>query len=234
MYCCKCGFITKGKDLLCPYCGSKYQKEKKLDKRIVISNWLNLTILQIIKIIVLNLFFAISIIEYFLYLYKSINYHLCPWIFLLFSFAIFLLSVFFSSSNSNHKNLWIKLMLISVIFGILSFFSYYNQNLFGIKSSLLIIGLFYPISFLIIQISCVISKLINKKYDAIKIILEIIVFFCSSLVLLMFDIANLFNIQSTMFSNVLIIANFTVSFFIMVNMIALLIIGIRSNFSTLS
>ena len=50
MYCKECNFIMRGVGTKCPYCGTYFEKEQFLDKRVNLFNWLFLTIRQLLFI----------------------------------------------------------------------------------------------------------------------------------------------------------------------------------------
>ena len=55
MYCKECNFIMRGVGTKCPYCGTYFEKEQFLDKRVNLFNWLFLTIRQLLFIVSFNI-----------------------------------------------------------------------------------------------------------------------------------------------------------------------------------
>lgn len=125
MYCHKCGFITKGVEDKCPYCGTPFSKPAPLDEKRFMLRWAEISTRQLISIIIANLFALICIIDIALvFLGPRHNYHLSPWAFLSLFGALFLINEAIAPRQNSNRLLFLKAFGFGLAFMLILMFSY--------------------------------------------------------------------------------------------------------------
>lgn len=72
MKCNCCGFVTRGNELKCPYCGEPYEKPYFLDKDVFFFNWFYVSMKSIIFVLSVNIFAIALILDVVI---SSVNNH---------------------------------------------------------------------------------------------------------------------------------------------------------------
>lgn len=188
MYCKECNFIMRGVGTKCPYCGSYFEKEQFLDKRVNLFNWLFLTVRQLLFIISFNIFVILMIIDIILVNAAEINIHLTPWAFIIIFSLSFIICDFLLKSANKNKLLFLKSFTILLIFSILMMVSYQNEQIFEIENKILLLGYYYPLVILFEFFTGIVRFLTIKKFNifSTSIYVLILVIFSTILFILSF------------------------------------------------
>ena len=165
MYCKECNFIMRGVGTKCPYCGSYFEKEQFLDKRVNLFNWLFLAVRQLLFIISFNIFVILMIIDIILVNAAEINIHLTPWAFIIIFSLSFIICDFLLKSANKNKLLFLKSFTILLIFSILMMVSYQNEQIFEIENKILLLGYYYPLVILFEFFTGIVRFLTIKKFN---------------------------------------------------------------------
>lgn len=148
MYCKKCGFITKGDETKCPYCGTELYQEDGIDKKICFFDWFEISIRKLICVILFDLFATTAVVDIVLISIFGIDIHLTPWSFLLIFGAIFAFGEISISSKKTNRFLLLKSLLYFTAFSVLFILSYppwLGYAFFGKSSFILVFGYYFPI-----------------------------------------------------------------------------------------
>ena len=167
MYCKKCGFINKGIETHCPYCGAEFESLKTLDKKINFFNWFFISVRHFIVLCGINLFLVLIGLNIVFNVILDINVPILPWGFLgIFGF-ITILNNFILKSNKKEKLLFWKSMLLAIGFSIIFLLSYSDNDLswMHITRWQLLLGYYYPILSMLIFILGFINFVLKKEFN---------------------------------------------------------------------
>lgn len=221
MYCKECNFIMRGVGTKCPYCGTYFEKEQFLDKRVNLFNWLFLTIRQLLFIVSFNLFVILMIVDIILVNAAGINIHLTPWAFIvLFSLLFFICDFLLKSANKN-KLLFLKSFTIFIIFSILMMVSYQNEQILKIEmeNKILLLGYYYPLVILFEFFAGIVRFLTIKRFNIFSTVLFILSF------------VSKIGLQQIPQARLLIYICFAISIVVALNVLTLTILKMRSRVS---
>ncbi len=221
MYCKECNFIMRGVGTKCPYCGTYFEKEQFLDKRVNLFNWLFLTIRQLLFIVSFNIFVILMIVDIILVNAAGINIHLTPWAFIvLFSLLFFICDFLLKSANKN-KLLFLKSFTIFIIFSILMMVSYQNEQILKIEmeNKILLLGYYYPLVILFEFFAGIVRFLTIKRFNIFSTVLFILSF------------VSKIGLQQIPQARLLIYICFAISIVVALNVLTLTILKMRSRVS---
>ncbi len=232
MYCKKCGFITKGKETRCPYCGSEYETSEKLNQKLFLFDWLEISPRQIINLILINIFIVIAVIDLILNINLSLNYHLSPWAFAaIFAFLLIFNGIVSGASISSGLT-FLKTFCYVLFLGGIILISYHNQKLFDYSSPVFVLGFLYPIGVFAITLVRSIKTFMQKKYNMLSSI------FCScftitlSTILFVFALTNTFHLGDDVATRLVCILSFSFVLLVSFNSAVFSYIKIKSKFSS--
>lgn len=150
MYCRHCGFITKGVESKCPYCGTPYVEEDRLDKKRFPFNWFAISLRQTLFLLGANAFLICSILDAVLALSgPKENFHLSFYSYVLSFGVLFLLNEFIIPKKGVPRLFFYKAMsyfLGGAAVFMLSFpsFGQSPDRIYGYTSFSLCFGFFFP------------------------------------------------------------------------------------------
>ena len=227
MKCNCCGFVTRGNELKCPYCGEPYEKPYFLDKDVFFFNWFYVSMKSIIFVLSVNIFAIALILDVVI---SSVNNHspiVYPFIFFVTFMSLYILTNFILKTRKNRHKL-LNYLLIVTIFSVLFTFAYANNNnIFNahLNSYQMMIGYFYPISIDIAVVVGIIRFLVKEQYDILKIFSFSILLFVFSAFYFGISFIPSLKLHSNTISNLIIYLSFAFTALISFN--ALLICKFR-------
>ncbi len=231
MYCKKCGFITKGKESKCPYCGTEYETSEKLNQKLFLFDWLEISPRQIINLVLINIFIIIAVVDLILSINLSLNYHLTPWAFAgIFAFLLIFNGIVSGASISSGIS-FLKTFLYVLFLGGIILISYQNQKLLNYPSYVFVLGFLYPIGVFVITLVRSIKTFAEKKYNMLSSV------FCScftitlSSVLFAFALTNTFQLGDDMATRLVCILSFAFVLLVSFNSAVFSYIKIKSKFT---
>ena len=238
MYCQKCGFITKGIETKCPYCGAKFVQDNKIDQKFYVFHSFEISIRQIIFIVCLNLFALLCILDLvFIYAVPKINYHLTPYGFLgIFGFLFLFNELIFKSVNKN-RLLFLKYIGYCLGFSILMMISYPSWinadefKLFGLDLFTLTFGYFYPVMVICGFVFGAIRLLVIKNFNVFSTFFYILLLDIFSLILFILSFIDTLPFVNEPIALLLIYINFAVSIIFSLNALVFTIYRMKSRFS---
>lgn len=236
MYCHKCGFITKGIETKCPYCGTKFADDKKIDQKFYMFNWFEVSPRQLISIVCFNVFALMCILDLvFIYAYPEINYHLTPYSFLAIFGVLFLFNEFIYPSNNINKLLFLKYIGFCLAFSILMMISYPawidGFELFGKDTFLLAFGYFYPCMITFAFIFGGVRLLVIKNYNVFSTFFYVLLLNLMSLVLFILSFINGLPFKEDSICLLFIYVNFAITVIFSLNALIFTIYRMKSRFS---
>ena len=231
MYCKECNFIMRGVGTKCPYCGSYFEKEQFLDKRVNLFNWLFLTVLQLLFIISFNIFVILMIIDIILVNAAEINIHLTPWAFIIIFSLSFIICDFLLKSANKNKLLFLKSFTILLIFSILMMVSYQNEQIFEIENKILLLGYYYPLVILFEFFTGIVRFLTIKKFNIFSTSIYVLILVIFSTILFILSFVSKIGLQQIPQARLLIYICFAISIVVALNVLTLSILKMRSRVS---
>lgn len=164
MKCSKCEFITRGRDLYCPRCGSPLGEIKYYDKNICLFNCLYISVRKLVDLLAFNLVIILMLVELIVKNYNGANYHIYPWVFL--GVFALLFTLFDLTNYKESKGFLLKIFLIFAGFLVLFSISYYSATFFNsLDITQLIIGALIPIFLVVFLILELVYSLAIKNFD---------------------------------------------------------------------
>lgn len=237
MYCKKCGFISKGTETKCMYCGTPFTEEKKIDDKMYVLKWCALTTRQLITILCFNafvVFFITDIILIFAF-DQTYNYHLTPWSFLAIFGLLFIFNEFIMPSNNKNRLLFIKATSFFISFSILFMLSYPSwiegYKLLNYSSFFISFGYFYPSVIILIYIVGLIRFIIKRNYNVFSNFFYISFLFIWSLILFILTFIPSIEFYKDMACKLFIYICFAVSCLFAVNGLVLAILKMNTKFN---
>ena len=231
MYCKECNFIMRGVGTKCPYCGSYFEKEQFLDKRVNLFNWLFLTVRQLLFIISFNIFVILMIIDIILVNAAEINIHLTPWAFIIIFSLSFIICDFLLKSANKNKLLFLKSFTILLIFSILMMVSYQNEQIFEIENKILLLGYYYPLVILFEFFTGIVRFLSIKKFNIFSTSIYVLILVIFSTILFILSFVSKIGLQQIPQARLLIYICFAISIVVALNVLTLSILKMRSRVS---
>ncbi len=231
MYCKECNFIMRGVGTKCPYCGSYFEKEQFLDKRVNLFNWLFLTVRQLLFIISFNIFVILMIIDIILVNAAEINIHLTPWAFIIIFSLSFIICDFLLKSANKNKLLFLKSFTILLIFSILMMVSYQNEQIFEIENKILLLGYYYPLVILFEFFTGIVRFLTIKKFNIFSTSIYVLILVIFSTILFILSFVSKIGLQQIPQARLLIYICFAISIVVALNVLTLSILKMRSRVS---
>ena len=231
MYCKECNFIMRGVGTKCPYCGSYFEKEQFLDKRVNLFNWLFLTVRQLLFIISFNIFVILMIIDIILVNAAEINIHLTPWAFIIIFSLSFIICDFLLKSANKNKLLFLKSFTILLIFSILMMVSYQNEQIFEIENKILLLGYYYPLVILFEFFTGIVRFLTIKKFNIFSTSIYVLILVIFSTILFILSFGSKIGLQQIPQARLLIYICFAISIVVALNVLTLSILKMRSRVS---
>lgn len=231
MYCKECNFIMRGVGTKCPYCGSYFEKEQFLDKRVNLFNWLFLTVRQLLFIISFNIFVILMIIDIILVNAAEINIHLTPWAFIIIFSLSFIICDFLLKSANKNKLLFLKSFTILLIFSILMMVSYQNEQIFEIENKILLLGYYYPLVILFEFFTGIVRFLTIKKFNIFSTSIYVLILVIFSTILFILSFVSKIELQQIPQARLLIYICFAISIVVALNVLTLSILKMRSRVS---
>ena len=231
MYCKECNFIMRGVGTKCPYCGSYFEKEQFLDKRVNLFNWLFLTVRQLLFIISFNIFVILMIIDIILVNAAEINIHLTPWAFIIIFSLSFIICDFLLKSANKNKLLFLKSFTILLIFSILMMVSYQNEQIFEIENKILLLGYYYPLVILFEFFTGIVRFLTIKKFNIFSTSIYVLILVIFSTILFILSFVSKIGLQQIPQARLLIYICFAISIVVALNVLTLSILKMRSRIS---
>lgn len=231
MYCKECNFIMRGVGTKCPYCGSYFEKEQFLDKRVNLFNWLFLTVRQLFFIISFNIFVILMIIDIILVNAAEINIHLTPWAFIIIFSLSFIICDFLLKSANKNKLLFLKSFTILLIFSILMMVSYQNEQIFEIENKILLLGYYYPLVILFEFFTGIVRFLTIKKFNIFSTSIYVLILVIFSTILFILSFVSKIGLQQIPQARLLIYICFAISIVVALNVLTLSILKMRSRVS---
>ena len=231
MYCKECNFIMRGVGTKCPYCGSYFEKEQFLDKRLNLFNWLFLTVRQLLFIISFNIFVILMIIDIILVNAAEINIHLTPWAFIIIFSLSFIICDFLLKSANKNKLLFLKSFTILLIFSILMMVSYQNEQIFEIENKILLLGYYYPLVILFEFFTGIVRFLTIKKFNIFSTSIYVLILVIFSTILFILSFVSKIGLQQIPQARLLIYICFAISIVVALNVLTLSILKMRSRVS---
>ncbi len=174
MKCNCCGFLVKGKELICPHCGDFMKPPYLLEKRVNIFNWFTLSVHSLSVIVGLNLFLVSLILEILLKnTLDNFTYHFYPYVFLGAFLILYLFNNFILKAHFR-KVLFLKFLLIFASFCALLLLSYNPVEFIlpNIATYQLIFGYLVPLFCIFVLIFGIIYYIAKKKFDIFGIIIN--------------------------------------------------------------
>jgi hypothetical protein len=223
----------RGVGTKCPYCGTYFEKEQFLDKRVNLFNWLFLTIRQLLFIVSFNLFVILMIVDIILVNAAGINIHLTPWAFIvLFSLLFFICDFLLKSANKN-KLLFLKSFTIFIIFSILMMVSYQNEQILKIEmeNKILLLGYYYPLVILFEFFAGIVRFLTIKRFNIFSTSIYVLILVIFSTVLFILSFVSKIGLQQIPQARLLIYICFAISIVVALNVLTLTILKMRSRVS---
>lgn len=231
MYCKECNFIMRGVGTKCPYCGSYFEKEQFLDKRVNLFNWLFLTVRQLLFIISFNIFVILMIIDIILVNAAEINIHLTPWAFIIIFSLSFIICDFLLKSANKNKLLFLKSFTILLIFSILMMVSYQNEQIFEIENKILLLGYYYPLVILFEFFTGIVRFLTIKKFNIFSTSIYVLILVIFPTILFILSFVSKIGLQQIPQARLLIYICFAISIVVALNVLTLSILKMRSRVS---
>ena len=231
MYCKECNFIMRGVGTKCPYCGSYFEKEQFLDKRVNLFNWIFLTVRQLLFIISFNIFVILMIIDIILVNAAEINIHLTPWAFIIIFSLSFIICDFLLKSANKNKLLFLKSFTILLIFSILMMVSYQNEQIFEIENKILLLGYYYPLVILFEFFTGIVRFLTIKKFNIFSTSIYVLILVIFSTILFILSFVSKIGLQQIPQARLLIYICFAISIVVALNVLTLSILKMRSRVS---
>ena len=231
MYCKECNFIMRGVGTKCPYCGSYFEKEQFLDKRVNLFNWFFLTVRQLLFIISFNIFVILMIIDIILVNAAEINIHLTPWAFIIIFSLSFIICDFLLKSANKNKLLFLKSFTILLIFSILMMVSYQNVQIFEIENKILLLGYYYPLVILFEFFTGIVRFLTIKKFNIFSTSIYVLILVIFSTILFILSFVSKIGLQQIPQARLLIYICFAISIVVALNVLTLSILKMRSRVS---
>jgi hypothetical protein len=191
MYCKKCGFITKGDETKCPYCGAALDQEGGIDRKICVFDWFEISIRKLICVILFDLFATIALVDVLLISILGIEIHLAPWAFLVIFGTIFAFNEIGLSNKNTNRFLLLKSLLYFTAFAVLFILSYPSWNgyaYFGKSSFILAFGYYFPTMVVLHFFLGFTRFFLKKNFNAFSAFFYVIILtlFSSSLFFLVF------------------------------------------------
>lgn len=239
MYCRKCGFITKGIEDRCPYCGAKFIKDKKIDEKIFMFSWFEVSIRQIIFLIAFNLFALFCILDLVLiYASPLINFHITPWSFLSIFGILYLFNEFIYPSNNTNRYLFLKTLGLAISFSTLFMVSYPSwiegYTLFNKSSLVLTFGYFYPCFITMLFLVSAIRFIVLKNFNVFSTFFYVSFLLVFSLVLFILTFIDGVGLNSDNIAKLIIYINFALTLVFSINALIFAVFRMKSRFSTKS
>ena len=231
MYCKECNFIMRGVGTKCPYCGSYFEKEQFLDKRVNLFNWLFLTVRQLLFFFFFNIFVILMIIDIILVNAAEINIHLTPWAFIIIFSLSFIICDFLLKSANKNKLLFLKSFTILLIFSILMMVSYQNEQIFEIENKILLLGYYYPLVILFEFFTGIVRFLTIKKFNIFSTSIYVLILVIFSTILFILSFVSKIGLQQIPQARLLIYICFAISIVVALNVLTLSILKMRSRVS---
>jgi membrane protein len=221
----------RGVGTKCPYCGSYFEKEQFLDKRVNLFNWLFLTVRQLLFIISFNIFVILMIIDIILVNAAEINIHLTPWAFIIIFSLSFIICDFLLKSANKNKLLFLKSFTILLIFSILMMVSYQNEQIFEIENKILLLGYYYPLVILFEFFTGIVRFLTIKKFNIFSTSIYVLILVIFSTILFILSFVSKIGLQQIPQARLLIYICFAISIVVALNVLTLSILKMRSRVS---
>lgn len=197
MYCKKCGFISRGIEEKCMYCGTPYLPEKKYDHKIMFMGWLESSPRQIVKMLTYNLVFIACIVEFILNLgYGIKNIHVAPWTYAGLMGALFIVNdILFRSHRP--KMYFLKSFGFYVTFALLSILSYGNMTVGGHDLLFWCFGIVSPSYIIAVYVISAIYFIVKKKYNLWSTFFYMLLLSALSIMLFVFTLCNVCGIKNS-------------------------------------
>ncbi len=228
MYCTKCGFVTRGIEEKCPYCGTNFVPEKKIDHKLMFLGWLEVSPRQLVKLVCFNLIFAAVVVDLILnFGFDVTHLHFTPWMF--FGVCSFLF-LFNGLIFRNRKPKVYFLNSLGFIFTFLAtlILSYQNATLYGHDLLFWSFGCILPIYVLVVYLCSTIYFIVKRKYNIWSTFFYLIILFLISTTLFVFTLVNLFGIKDSTFASVINYVSFVASLISIINGFILSYLQIKS------
>ena len=231
MHCKKCNFIVKGNEAYCPYCGSKYEEEVFLSKKIHFLGWMYVSVRQLIFLISMNFILLATVFDLLAFYLKGIEAHTTPFVFLAI-FAIYLfIDICIRPKNKVAKFTFIKLNTLVICFSLLFYGSYFNDNFLNLGKGTftLIIAYFYPIFLTSLLLLGIARYIITKKANLFSPFFYLL--YTIGFILIPFILSFIpgLEIHNDITARIIVYATLMINIFILVNLVLLIIIKVNSN-----
>ncbi len=231
MYCKKCGFITKGKEKKCPYCGNIYSDMSYIDQKKVYFNWLEISPRQIINICLINIFFLLIIIDAILFANSKVNYHITPWTFIVIFSILIIFNSFVPLNRKRFNYLFLKSVFFLIFSGIFLMYSYAGGNFLKAEVTHNVFGYYYPIGMMVIVFLGIIKVFAQQKYNMLSTFFYVLISVIFSTVLFILTMTNSFGLAADTTTNIINIISFAFVLLISFNNLIFSYLRIKSKFS---
>lgn len=228
MYCKNCGFITRGHETSCPYCGTKYEKEKFYDQRFIFCNWFETSIHTLVNIAATNLFLIFVILDLILYFVPSIkaNYNLSFYGFVIIYGLVFIVNDLIFAKDYHRNFYFLKVygyVIVASIIMMLSFPSWDATikpafdifSLTGTSSFSISFGYVYPCLIIGLILVGTIRFIAYRNLNIFSSFFYVLILLCSSLIIFImsfFDVLGFSDIQ-----RILIYISFGLTIIVLLN-----------------
>lgn len=233
MYCKKCGFITRGHEKSCPYCGEIYEPKGKYDKPITFLNWFEISPRVLVELILTNIYIILVIADIILIygLDNSINVHLSFYGFIAIYGLIFIFHDFLFPKDRRRNFYFLKTYSFVVLAGIIMMLSFPSWNndllpLINISSFNFCFGYLYPslIIFLVLTGTC--HFFIHKFFNIFSTVFYVLILIFSGLTL--FIMAFFPSLGFNTINRILIYISFGTAIFTMINLAIVFSLKLRT------
>lgn len=233
MYCEKCGFITKGKEQFCPYCGHEYKTLNPLNRKKKYFNWLEISPKQIINILSLNIFFILCSISVIIK-YNANNYsHIMPWSFIVIFGFLIAFNYYINLKEKKSSHLFLKLILFLIISGALLSVSYGGNAFETEKCTHFVFGYYFPIGIGIIIFLNFLRLFVEKQCNLISVFFSALTLTILSLLLFILTLNNVFQLASDFITQLINIISFSLVVLIFFNSVVFAYMKLKHNLSIL-
>lgn len=249
MYCSKCGFITKGNEANCPYCGTNFVNGRKLDQKIYFLNWFEITPRQILSIAAINLFILAIVIDIIILNTLGTSFHVTPWAFMAIFMPLYFLDVF-APKNNIRKFLFFKTLFLFSAFPPLLFISYGWDSTIFFNTNLVLLsfGFYYPILCVTLLSAGLLRFIFIKNFNSFSTILYVLIslFFVTGIFISTFVPSSVFsqgalienpiyqltiNQQIQRAANICVDISFAICVLFFINTIIFIVLKLKSAFS---
>ncbi len=233
MYCKKCGFITRGNENSCPYCGETYDTKGKYDKPISFVNWFEISPRVLVDLILTNLYiiFVITDIVLIYGIDNSTNLHLSFYSFICIYGLIFIINDLLFPKERRRNFYFLKTYFFVILSGFIMMLSFPSWNndllpIINISSFHFCFGYLYPCLIIFLVLAGTFHFFIHKFFNIFATVFYILILIFSGLAL--FIMAFFPDLGFNNVNRILIYISFGTAIFTMINLAIIFYLKLRS------